>query len=127
MKRIHYILFILFCGFLLSPMDSYACNSSDHTTVKKTCCQKSDDSEQNDKVEKSCCKKTDSKEEKSCDGSCNNTTCSFAPAFSSILPFYTFNSTVSISAIFSKKVNFFYLEKNISTHYFSIWCPPKIS
>lgn len=127
MKKIHYILFILFCGFLLNPVDSYACNSSKKNTAKKACCELIKDSQQeNNQLEKSCCKKTNS-EKKSCDGSCNSADCSITPSFTSIIPFFVFNSSVSTELITSKKVNFFYLEKNISTHYFSIWAPPKIS
>ena len=123
----HYILFILFFGFLLKPIDFYGCNSSNQTSSKKSCCELTKDSQQeNNHVEKSCCKKNNSKK-KSCDGSCNNTNCSFAPGFSSIMPFLSFRINSSIERIVSKKVNFFYLEKNIPTHYFSIWCPPKIS
>jgi hypothetical protein len=126
MIKTNYILLILYCGFLLNPIDSYGCNSSEKNSSKKTCCELNKDSQQNNKVDKSCCKKTKS-EPKSCDGSCANSNCNITPAFSSIIPFFAFNSSVTIETIVSKKVNFFYLEKNISTHYFSIWCPPKIS
>tara|TARA_R110000850_G_scaffold175028_1_gene300557 strand:- start:3133 stop:3456 length:324 start_codon:yes stop_codon:yes gene_type:complete len=107
-------------------MESYACNSSKQTTNKKACCELSKDSQQEKEAEKSCCKSSKS-DKKSCDGSCNNANCSFAPGFSSIMPLLSFKINSSLERIVSKKVNFFYLEKNISTHYFSIWCPPKIS
>ena len=126
MTRVKYILFILLCGFLLNPTESYACNSPEQTAVKKACCEKDNDSQQDNQDEKSCCKSSKS-DNKSCDGSCNNANCSITPAFTSIIPFFVFNSSVSFELITSKKVNFFYLEKNILTHYFSIWAPPKIS
>ncbi|MFT5752906.1 MAG: hypothetical protein ACI924_000107 [Flavobacterium sp.] len=126
MIKAHYILFILFCGFLLNPMDSYGCNSSEKTSSKKTCCELNMDSQQNNEVEKSCCKSSKS-EKKSCDGSCNNSNCSLTIPFSCIISNFPFKAVTSIELIVSPNTNFFYLEKNILTHYFSIWCPPKIS
>jgi hypothetical protein len=126
MKKMHYILFILFCGFLLNPIDTYACNSSKQTSIKKSCCELNKDSQQEKEVEKSCCKSSKS-DKKPCDGSCNNSNCNVAPSFSSIISNFSFKINSSQERIVSQKVNFFYLEKNISTHYFSIWCPPKIS
>lgn len=122
MKKIHYIVFILFCGFLLNPMDSYACSSSKQKTTEKACCHAKDNSH----GDKSCCKKSNS-ENKPCDGTCNNSNCSFTPAFSSLAPLLIFRIHPSFETIVLKKTNFFYLEKNISTHYFSVWSPPKIS
>lgn len=126
MKKMHYILFILFCGFLLNPTESYACNSSKQTSTKKSCCELSKDSQKEKEAEKSCCKSSKS-DKKSCDGSCNNSNCNVVPIFSSIISNFSFKINSSLERIVSQKVNFFYLEKNISTHYFSIWCPPKIS
>lgn len=126
MKKAYYILFMIFCGFLLNPINSYGCNSSKETTITKSCCELKKDLQIDAKAEKSCCKNSKS-EEKSCDGSCNNSNCTFASVFSSIIPIFSFKINDTIEKIVSKKVNFFYLEKNISTHYFSIWCPPKIS
>lgn len=110
----------------MNPVDSYGCNSSNQTTTKKACCELSKDSQQEKEVVTLCCKSSKSKK-KSCDGSCNNSDCSFTPIFSSIISNFTFKTVTSIKLNVSQKTNFFYLEKNISTHYFSIWCPPKIS
>jgi hypothetical protein len=122
MRKMHYIVFILFCGFLLNPMDSYACSSSKKNMEEKACC----DAKDNSHGDKSCCKKSNS-EDKSCDGTCNNSNCSFTPVFTSLQPVLIFRIHLANETIVSKETNFFYLEKNISTHYFSVWSPPKIS
>lgn len=122
MKKIHFIVFIIFCGFLLNPMESYACSSSKQNTIEKACCKAKDDSDLN----KSCCEKSNS-ENKSCDKTCNNSNCGFTPVFSSLAPILIFRIYPSFQAIVLKETNFFYLEKNISTYYFSVWSPPKIS
>ncbi len=123
--KLNYIVLVFFFGLLLSPIDTYACNSSKDTAQKHACCQAKKDLQIDAKAEKSCCKNSKS-EEKSCDGSCNNSNCTFASVFSGIIPIFSFKINDTIEKIVSKKVNFFYLEKNISTRYFSIWCPPKI-
>lgn len=125
MMKLNYIVLIFFFGFILSPTDAYACNSSKKTTQKHACCQTNKDLKTDKKAEKSCSKKSNS-EENSCDGSCNNSNCNFTSSFSSIIPNFSFKINSLNEKIVSRKVNFFYLEKNISTHYFSIWCPPKI-
>ena len=120
MNKIAYIVFFTFVGVIFNPMDIYACGST-AVPNEKSCCSKMEKSDAN---ENGC---SDKKNQKPCNGTCNNSNCSFTPAFSSLAPLLIFRIHPSFETIVLKKTNFFYLEKNISTHYFSVWSPPKIS
>ncbi len=120
MRHSFYITILTILGFILLPSTSYACASMDVKT-EKACCSKG--KKTSDK--KKCC--TDDSEEKSCDGSCNSASCSFSPVFSSIFTTYHYEFSVVNKIILSEKANFFFLEKDLSFNYFTIWSPPKIS
>lgn len=126
MKRIYYISFILILGFLLSPVNSYACKVSKEIKIERNCCHTKDDSTASQKIDKHCCKETKS-EKKSCDGSCSNSDCNVTSVFSSILPVLSFNIKENIFIFQDKILNFSYLEKQNSIPYFTVWSPPKIS
>lgn len=126
MKRIYYISFILILGFLLSPVNSYACKVSKEIKTESNCCHAKVDSTASQKINKHCCKETKS-EKKSCNGSCSNSDCNVTPVFSSILPVLFFNLKENIFIFQDKILNFSYLEKQNSIPYFTVWSPPKIS
>lgn len=118
-----YIFFLICIGFLFDPASVFACEKP-AKTIEKSCCSSKADK---DSKEKKCCSSdASSDEEKSCDGSCGGSNCSFSPVFSSVsnTVLYEFSSVNKL--IVSKHTNFFFLEKKLPFNYFAIWSPPKI-
>jgi len=121
MKHSFNIVVLILFGFLANPMHAYACEKSDAVT-EKTCCS----SKKETKSVCAHCSKKDSKD-KSCDGSCNPSNCSFTPVFSGTFILFAYDFPLEMKIIRSKNENFFYLENKMILNYFAIWCPPKIA
>jgi hypothetical protein len=123
MSKKFYIVLLLMLGFFMIPSVAFACGIK----TEKACCKKESSSEKN---KKDCCKKEKKSNESShdgCKGACKNVTCSssvFQLGLTSV--FYTElnNQVFSFS---TEKQNYYYSEIFISSHFRSIWLPPKIS
>jgi hypothetical protein len=123
MSKKFYIVLLVMLGFFMTPSVAFACG----TKADKSCCKKESSSE---KDKKDCCKKEKKSNESShdgCNGACKDVTCS-SSAFQLGLTssFYTElnNQVFSFS---TEKQNYYYSEIFISSHFRSIWLPPKIS
>ena len=123
MSKKFYILLLVVLGFFMMPSVAFACG----TKTDKSWCKKESSSE---KDKKDCCKKEKKSNESShdgCNGACKDLTCS-SSAFQLGLTsaFYTElnNQVFSFS---TEKQNYYYSEIFISSHFRSIWLPPKIS
>lgn len=123
MSKKFYIVLLVMLGLFMTPSVAFACGIK----TEKACCKKESSSEKN---KKDCCKKEKKSNESShdgCKGACKNVTCS-SSAFQLDLTsvFYTElnNQVFSFS---TEKQNYYYSEIFISSHFSSIWLPPKIS
>lgn len=123
-KKFHILLITLMLGFFAIPTLAYACGNSS-TKTEKSCCKKGKADKSN---KKDCCKNHKSKNNKnddSCGGKCKHSSCSCTTFhFVMSLPFYNETKTCFIE---SEKLKFYPNEAYLSSGFFSIWLPPKIS
>ena len=123
MSKKFYILLLVMLGFFMTPSVAFACG----TKADKSCCKKESSSK---KEQKDCCKKEKKSNESShdgCNGACKNVSCSssaFQLGLTSV--FYT-ELNKQVFSLSTEKQNYYYSEMFISSHFRSIWLPPKIS
>lgn len=123
MSRKFYILLLVIFGFFMMPSVAFACGAKED----KMCCNKESSSKQD---QKDCCKKENKSNKSShdgCNGACKNVSCGSSVIHLGLVSaFYTElnNQVFSFSA---EKQNYYYSEIFISSHFRSIWLPPKIS
>lgn len=112
-----YILLIVIFGFLMMPINTFACG----TKSEKSCCKR--------EINKSSCKKECCKNKsknKECEGKCGKPTCSVKTiSFGIALSFFdeVANNTIIIA---SQKSQFFDMKTNLSSGFYNIWLPPVI-
>ncbi len=124
-RKIHILPILLIIGLLTIPMLSYACKTATKK-VEKSCCSK-EEFEKTSKLEKDCCKKSSSKQEKNCNGKCKHSSCHcYSSSLSFILPLFT--EVKSENPTFDNKEQKIHHNNNhISSGFYFIWLPPKIS
>ncbi len=123
MSKKFYIVLLVMLGFFMTPSVAFACG----TKTEKACCKKESSSK---KEQKDCCKKEKKSNESShdgCNGACKNISCS-SSAFQLGLTsaFYT-ELNKQVFSFSTERQNYYYSEMFISSHFRSIWLPPKIS
>jgi hypothetical protein len=122
MTRFIYIALFTLFGFILTPTDTYACESKSEK-VENTCSKKSDS-----ETEKKGCCDTDKgqcgKHGKDCEGNCGNPAC-HCPTNCTNFSIPLFDAFLRIKIIVSKP-NFYYQDTYYSSGFLTIWQPPKI-
>lgn len=123
MSNKFFIVLLVLLGFFVNPSIAFACG----TKSEKTCCKKNAPLA---KDKKECCKKAQSSNEKShegCDGACKNLTCSSSTVYLGMAASLYHELNNQAFSFSSEKQNHYYSEIFISSHFRSIWLPPKIS
>lgn len=123
MSKKFYIVLLVLLGFFMTPGIALACG----TKTEKACCKKNAHLE---KDKKECCKKEQSSNEKShegCAGACKNLTCSNSTVYLGMTTSFYHELNNQLFSFSTKKQNHYYSEIFISSHFRSIWLPPKIS
>lgn len=112
-----YILLIVIFGFLLMPINTFACG----TNSEKSCSSKEINSSS---CKKECCQKKS--KDKGCEGKCGKSTCSVKTiSFGLAFPFFDEISNNTIVFTFQKQ-QFFDMKTNVSSGFYNIWLPPVI-
>lgn len=123
MSKKFYILLLVTLGFFMSPSVTLACGIK----AEKSCCKK----ESSSKTEqKDCCKKEKKSNESShdgCNGACKSITCGSTAIHLGLTSLYNTELNKQIFSFSTEKQNYYYSEIFISSHFRSIWLPPKIS
>lgn len=123
MSNKFYIVFLVLLGFFMNPSITLACR----TKTEKACCKNKFPST---KDKRECCKKEQSSNKKShkgCDGACKNLTCSGSTVYLGMTAAFYHEFNNQVFRFFVEKQNHYYSEIFISSHFRSIWLPPKIS
>ena len=123
MSRKFYILLLVMLGFFLMPSVAFACG----TKTEKACCKKESSSETE---QKDCCKKEKKSNESShdgCNGACKNISCGSSAIHLGLTSIFNTELNKQIFSFSTEKQNYYYSEIFISSHFRSIWLPPKIS
>lgn len=122
MKKYHILFLMFMLGFFLMPGVSYGCE----TKIEKSCCKKESKARSE---QKDCCKKSkESKEEpKNCGGKCGHSNCTASSMQFSLLS----GNEIEIKSTFFdftlKKPDFHHNQTTLSSGFYSVWSPPKIS
>ena len=123
MSRKFYILLLVMLGFFMMPSVAFACG----TKTEMACCKKESSSETEGKE---CCKKEKKSNQSShddCNGACKNISCSSSAIYLGLTSVLNAELNKQIFSFSNKKQNYYYSEIFISSHFRSIWLPPKIS
>lgn len=123
MSKKFYILLLVMLGFFMMPSVAFACG----TKTDKSCCKKESSSE---KDKKDCCKKEKKSNESShdgCNGACKDVTCSSSAFQLGLTSAFYAELNNQVFSFSTEKQNYYYSEIFISSHFRSIWLPPKIS
>ena len=123
MSKKFYILLLVMLGFFMTPSVAFACG----TKADKSCCNKESSSE---KDKKDCCKKEKNSNESShdgCNGACKDVTCSSSPVYLGLTSAFYSELNNQVFRFSTEKQNYYYSEIFISSHFRSIWLPPKLS
>ena len=123
MSKKFYIVLLVMLGFFMTPSVAFACG----TKTEKACCKKESSSK---KDKKECCKKEQSSKKEShegCNGACKDVTCSSSNVYIGLTSAFYTELNNQVFSFSTEKQNYYYSEIFISSHFRSIWLPPKIS
>lgn len=122
MSKKVYILLLVMLGFFMTPSVAFACGTKSETS----CCKK----ESSTAEQKECCKKEKKSKESShdgCNGACKNISCGSSTIHLGLTAVVNAELNKQIFSFSPEKQNYYYSEIFISSHFRSIWLPPKIS
>lgn len=122
MTKNFYIFFLVMFGFFMTPNMAFACGAKSETS----CCKK----ESSKAEQKDCCKKEKKSNESShdgCNGACKNISCGSSTIHLGLTTLFNAELNKRIFSFSTEKQNYYYSEIFISSHFRSIWLPPKIS
>jgi hypothetical protein len=122
MNKFHILVIVLF-GFLLMPINSFACenNSAKHSCKKETSSKMNEDD---------CCTNDNHSKNKNhngCGGKCNHSKCACASSCNSSVSINEWDINNNLFNFSSKKEKFHDYETSISSGFNSLWLIPKIS
>ena len=123
MSKKFYIMLLVMLGFFMTPSVAFACA----TKTEKACCKKESSSK---KDQKDCCKKEKKSDESShdgCKGACKDVSCGSSTIYLGLTSAFYTELSNQVFIFSTKKQNYYYSEIFISSHFRSIWLPPKIS
>ncbi len=123
MSKKFYIMLLVMLGFFMIPGVAFACA----TKTEKACCKKESSSK---KDKKDCCKKEKKSNESShdgCKGACKDVTCGSSTIYLGLTSAFYTELNNQVFSFSTEKQNYYYSEIFISSHFRSIWLPPKIS
>ena len=121
MSKKFYILLLVLLGFLMTPSVAFACG----TKMETSCCDK----KASKTSQKDCCKKEKKSNESShdgCNGACKSISCGSSVMHLGLTAVFNAELNKQIFVFSAEKQNYYYSEIFISSHFRSIWLPPKI-
>jgi hypothetical protein len=120
-RKAHILIFILTLGFFLIPASMYACG----TKLEKSCCKKEVTSTTE---KKDCCKDKQMRgQDNDCGGKCGHSNCTPSISQLSLAVFNLIEFKTNLFNFTTKKQKFYHTETRISSGFYFVWLPPKIS